>query len=423
MSSIAKLFSKDASARIALLLLTIIVIIHVAISYAFIHNNRTILRNANRDAIIQKIINTVHLVEATPVLNRSHAVKAFEDPDVHLTLSRHPEFDLQFNQLSLWSVIQALRGNYESFAISIQMEPGQWLNIKANVYSHFLLTQILLISFEIIVFGAILFSAWSINRFTQPLKNFKKAADQLGIDLHTKPLTVYGPSIVRETAEAINTMQTRIQDLISDRTLMLAAISHDLRTPITRMKLRAQFVKDHDLYQKFIHDLDEMELMISQTLSFAREDNETEESKKIDLSSLLASICNDSQDMGHQIRFYCKQQCIPYVGRPIALKRAFSNLISNATKYASKVVVSAKVRFKSITISIQDNGPGILESDLEKAFQPFYRGDPSRSRDTGGVGLGLAVTKDIITKHGGTIKLHNHQQGGLLVTIKLPALK
>lgn len=423
MKKITQLFNKGISGRTALLLLTLVVIIHIAVSYIFIYQNRDVLRNANRDETIQKIINTIHLVEATPPLNREHAVEAFADPDVHVTLSSDPEHKLQFKEISLWSINQALHGNFEAFAISIELAQNQWLNINANVYSHFLLAQVLLISFEIIVFGAILFAAWSINRFTQPLKNFKYAAEQLGMDLHAKPLAIYGPSIVRETAEAINTMQARIQDLVRDRTLMLAAISHDLRTPITRMKLRAQFVKDSAVYEKFIHDLDEMESMISQTLSFAREDNETEESVKIDLCSLLASICDDSQDMGHNVVFHCKHQHVPHIGKTISLKRAFTNLINNAIKYGNEVIVSLKLRFKSVIITIKDNGPGIPIEDLEKVLQPFYRGDPSRSRDTGGVGLGLAVTKDIITKHSGQIKLSNLPRGGLQVMIKFPALK
>jgi signal transduction histidine kinase len=420
MTIVKSIIGRGLSAKLALTALTLIVAIHIFASYAFIAHNRAILRQATRDDIIQKIINTIHLVQATPELNRQHAIEAFEDPDIHTNFSESPQFEIQFHELSLWAINETLHNNYGDFAISLEMAPNQWLNISANVYSHFLSTQILLITFEIIVFAAILFSAWSINRFTGPLKSFKSAAENLGMDLHAKPLSIYGPSIVRETAEAINTMQQRIQELIRNRTLMLAAISHDLRTPITRIKLRTHFITDEATRNKFDADLNEMETMIAQTLDFARDDSKIEKLTTLDLHSFLQSICDEMQDMGHHVTFHTKAQQVPFNGGRISLKRAITNLITNALKYGNQVNVSLKKHIKSIVISIEDNGPGIREQDLDKVLQPFYRGDLSRSKHTGGVGLGLAVTQDIIKKHGGDITLKNLNTGGLQVLIKLP---
>jgi signal transduction histidine kinase len=409
--------AKQISSRSAFLILTIFVIIHVVVSYLFIYENRVTLRNANRDQIIQKLINTIHLVEATPELNRKHAVAAIQDPNMKISLSSEPKWPLQFSDISLWAISQSLRNHYDSFAISIQMDNGAWLNINATVYSHFLMMQIILITMEFFVFGAILFAAWSINRFTAPLREFKQAADQLGMDIHAKPLSIYGPNIVRETAEAMNTMQQRIQDSVRERTQMLAAISHDLRTPITRMKLRAQFVDDKVLLAKFTHDLDEMESMIAQTLSFARDDHSSKEKVKVDLCSLMESICFDMQDVGHNVSYHSTEHTAAIQGRCIALKRAFSNLIDNGLKYGKEVTITLKKCPQHIAIHIDDNGPGIPEDELEKVLQPFYRGDKSRSKDTGGVGLGLAFVKEAISNHGGKIKLSNRKSGGLRVTV------
>ena len=418
-----KLLPKGISGSVALFILTLVVIIHVVLTYAFIEKNRSVLRQANRDEIIQKIVNAIHLVEATPALNRSNAIAAMADPDLKVTLTPEPAFELQFTEISFWAISKALHSHLESFAISIRLDDNLWLNLNATVYYHFLSTQIILISLEAIVFGAILFAAWSIHRFTRPLKEFKHAAEQLGMDLHAKPMVIYGPSIVQETAKAMNTMQQKIQDLVKDRTLMLAAISHDLRTPITRLKLRAQFIEDHELYPKMVADLDEMESLISQTLTFAREEHTTEKKIKLDLCSFIELMCDEMFDVGYKVNFQSSEKHIPFYGRPIALKRTFSNLINNAIKYGSCANVNISVKSKkNIIITIEDEGPGIPEKELKNVLQPFYRADPSRSRDTGGTGLGLSVAQDIIQFHGGKISLKNLRPKGLEVSVIFPVL-
>jgi signal transduction histidine kinase len=230
---------------------------------------------------------------------------------------------------------------------------------------------------------------------------------------------VYGPKVVREASEALNQMQNRIVQLVRNRTQLLAAISHDLRTPIARAKLRAQFIDDSEYKTQLLDDLNEMEHMISETLSFAREESRREEKKNIDLVSLLQSICDDENDMEHKVIYHADAHRIAFLGRPIALKRAFTNLINNAIRYAGDAVVTIEQRGKTIMIDIEDSGPGISESELEKVFEPFYRGEQSRSRETGGVGLGLSVARDIIFAHHGKIKLKNKKEGGLSVLIEL----
>ena len=267
----------------------------------------------------------------------------------------------------------------------------------------------------------VFFVAWSISRFTEPLKEFQKAAERLGVSFKTTTLEEYkGPPVIRETAQVMNKMQQRIKDLINDRTMMLAAISHDLRTPITRLKLRAHMFDDDELTNKTLNDLDEMEMMISEVLTFSKNENDNEVKRKLDLSSLIETICNDIADLGHPVTFNKPAKRLPYNTRELTLKRALTNLIQNAIKYGKEAIVQVKSNHKQITITVEDNGPGIPEKEIEQVFTPFYRCDHSRSRKIAGTGLGLAIAQSAIRAHGGDIILKNKKPNGLLVTVILP---
>ena len=287
-----------------------------------------------------------------------------------------------------------------------------------SIYTHLFTEQMLIIAAEIFIFATLLISVWAINRFTKPLEGFKDAAERLGIDLKIKPLDIYGPAVVREAAGAINVMQKRIVDLVQDRTQMLAAISHDLRTPITRMKLRTQFVEDEALSESYLKDLGEMEQMINETLAFAREDCSLEEESKFDLVSMLKTICDDARDMGNEVSFDEKEHRVPFKGKRLAMKRAFTNLVNNGIRYGNKVKVTISKRNRTLVIHIDDEGEGIPDDEMEQVFVPFYRREQSRSRDTGGVGLGLAVTRDIIRAHKGRVALKNRKPHGLRVSVQ-----
>lgn len=416
--SLAQRIIHRMSGKIILSIFLGIIAMHIVLLSFFLQDNRAAIQSARRDEVIQKIINAIYLVEATPIANRAHAVAAMADPVLKVTFSKKPLWPLQFKQVSFWPIIHALRNKLDAFSISIMLSPGQWLNLNAAVYSRILTQQLLMIGLEILVFGTILIVLWSMIRFTRPLKNFTNAVDKLGIDLESTPLDIDGPTVVREAARAMNKMQQRIKDLIRDRTQVLAAISHDLRTPITRMKIRSQFLDDKSLQSRFVHDLDEMEAMISETLSFAREESAKEDKVKLDLVSLLQTICEEMQDMGHKIIFDSTINRVVLTGRSLALKRAFTNLINNAIRYANAVEVHISQNNNRTLVTIKDDGPGIAQEDLTHVFQPFYRGEQSRSRDTGGVGLGLAVTADIIKAHEGRITLQNLQPHGLCVCVE-----
>lgn len=402
---------KTALVLLLLFMVHLIFVVHLFFDDSV--DNRAVRKNE----IIQKIGNVIYLVQAAPKKNRLAAIKAIDDPAIQVTLTNHPASLYQYNKFEYWKIIHTLENNIPSYFISVQLNNNQWLNIKATPYTRHILNHLFLLGLEFIIFLAVFGTLWSIDRFTAPLKKIKSSVEQLGIDLETKPFDVYGPKVVREASEALNQMQNRIMQLVHNRTQLLAAISHDLRTPIARAQLRLQFIEDSDYKTQLLNDLSEMDHMISEALSFARQDTQYEEMKPVDLVSLILSICDDAGDMGHQAAFYTNAHRIGFVGRPIALKRAFTNLINNAIRYAGGVTVSIEKHGKKITIIVEDEGSGIPESEFEKVFEPFYRGEQSRSRDTGGVGLGLAVTRDVILAHHGRIKLENKKTGGLKISI------
>ncbi len=304
--------------------------------------------------------------------------------------------------------------------ISYRLADGEWLNfmmlsprVSPIWQSRFFL------AFFVMALVVTLLSVWAVRRSTAPLALFAWAAERLGRDVNAPDLPEDGPREVHQAAKAFNDMQRRLRSLINDRTQMLAAISHDLRTPITRLRLRAEFVEDKEQRDKMLGDLEQMEEMIAATLAFARDDNANEPRKNLDLSNLVQSVCDDAADVGGDAA--CTgSQSLPFSGRPLALRRALANLVDNAVKYGERARVSLDATSKDFVITIDDDGPGIPEGELERVFEPFYRLETSRSRDTGGTGLGLAVVRSIIRAHGGEVSLSNRAQGGLRATVTLP---
>jgi len=261
---------------------------------------------------------------------------------------------------------------------------------------------------------------WGVRRATQPLALFASAAERLGVDVNADPLNEKGPGEVRRAARAFNTMQTRLKRFIQDRTQMLAAISHDLRTPITRMKLRAEFVDDDEQRRKMLSDLDEMEAMIAATLAFARDDAANEPTSTVDIAGLLANIAADARAAGHDVA-YSGPAALDLIARPLALKRAVGNLIDNAVKYGKRARITLSRVVDGVELWIDDDGPGIPDADKERVFAPFVRLESSRSRETGGTGLGLTITRNAVRSMGGDIELINRAEGGLRVRVTLPA--
>lgn len=265
--------------------------------------------------------------------------------------------------------------------------------------------------------------AYAVARMAaRPIKQLASAATELGRDIDHPPLAVKGPTEIRQAAEAFNAMQARIRRQIQHRTHMLAAITHDLQTPLTRLRLRLEKVSDPELRHKLVDDLAVMQGMVREGLDLARSMDSSETMQRLDIDSLLDSVCADASDAGQQVSLQGRTRT-SIVAQPNAMRRCLTNLLDNACKYGQRAEVSIGLdgsRDDSVLIRIRDHGPGIPEDQQEAVFEPFYRLEASRSRDTGGTGLGLAIARNIAENHGARLSLHNHREGGLEVTLSLP---
>jgi signal transduction histidine kinase len=304
--------------------------------------------------------------------------------------------------------------------VSLQLDDQTWLNFEAplveerNVESPWSVPLLGIAALAILVA-----SVWAVRRLTAPLTTLARAAEQFGRDVNAAPLSETGPRELRQATHAFNLMQERIQRFVRDRTLMVAAMSHDLRTPITRLRLRAEFVEDEEQRRRMLSDLADMESMVDSTLAFVREEASTEATASTDLVSLVGSVCEDLVGVSYVVDPAVGSR-LPYVCRPVALARCLANVVDNAVKYAGAAEVRLSTTPSSVTVIVEDRGPGIAAEDRERAFAPFTRLDPSRNRDTGGTGLGLTIARTIARAHGGDVALEDRPGGGLRVTLTLP---
>lgn len=315
---------------------------------------------------------------------------------------------------------------FHAAIVGMRFPDSGWLNVTAELEPlrpwH---SPTFLAAFLLMTIAAALLSLWAVRRMMEPLQTLANAAEALGRDVNAPPLPERGPTEIVTAAVAFNTMAGRIRRFVQDRTELLTAIGHDLRTPITRLKLRAEFVEDDEQRSKILADLEELEAMVSATLAFGRDARASEPVTPIDLAELLRTILDDAADARPDL-----QEVLQYEGpahltihaRSLSMKRALANLVTNAVNYAG----SARVRLqppdnKVLIVQVEDNGPGIPPTELDRVFEPFHRGEPSRNRETGGVGLGLAIARNIVRAHGGDITLANRSEGGLRATVTLPA--
>ncbi len=267
--------------------------------------------------------------------------------------------------------------------------------------------------------GAIPLSLFVARRLTAPIRRFSRAAEQLGLDISAAPLPETGPAELRAAAAAINGMQDRIKRFVDDRTEMLAAISHDLRTPISRLRLRAEALAVSGGRRPMIDDLQHMDRMIAATLDFARDASRGETPCRIDLVSLVETECETLADVGRDIAFRGPSH-LAFTCRPLALGRAVRNILENAVAYGGHTAVTVTDRIDRAEIAVADCGPGIPEAEQQRVFEPFTRLDPARSAEHPGTGLGLSIARNILRAHGGDIALRNREGGGLLVLLWLP---
>jgi signal transduction histidine kinase len=304
---------------------------------------------------------------------------------------------------------------------AVELKGGQWLEFSTTLPdSGPTMSPRLILALGVMAAMIALLTAWAARRLTSPLTVLADAAERLGRDVRAPPLEVSGSRELRSAAQAFNDMQASLKRLIENRTRMLGAISHDLRTQLTLLRLRAETVDLVDDRDRMLKTIGEMEDMLTATLSFARDDATSEISKRIDIGAFVSSVADDMSDAGLAVETGSIESGVVVECKPLALRRALTNLIENALKYGGKATVGMRATTTQIEVAVEDEGPGIPEDQLGRVMQPFFRLEESRNRDTGGIGLGLAIAASVVEAHGGTLTLSNRREGGLRAAIALP---
>lgn len=441
-----RLWPRSLAARTASVLIVGLVVVQVAGLGIHALDRIDVQRLAQAREIAVRVISLYRTVMMTAPERRAALMDELQhSPGIRADLSQTPPTqdlpdELPFGQRLLrvnlnlvplmgvphWRGLRILADHAHGLIIiGMRMPDGEWLNVSVPVEPlrpwH---SPTFLAAFLLMTVAAAGLTLWAVRRLTAPVRTLAAAAEALGRDVNAPPLPEDGPSEVATAAAAFNTMAARIRRFVQDRTELLTAIGHDLRTPITRLKLRAEFVDDDEQRGKMLADLEELEAMVSATLAFGRDARTTEPVSSLDLAELLRTVLDEAgdawPDLGEKLG-YDGPPHLTIRARPLALKRALANLVSNAITYGG----SAQVRLLPpadgmLLIEIEDDGPGIPPAELERVFEPFHRGEPSRSRETGGVGLGLPIARNICRAHGGDVALANRPMGGVKATVTLP---
>ena len=458
----SRLLPKSLFGQTLLILLAGLILSHVVGSWIYTMDREQAVRAVGGFAAAQRITNLTRLVQETPPERRDRLVAALSDQSFRVSLAAEPPAasadddspvaqaikDFLVDQLSLGSARPHVSaslpntpafggrhpmmgrgpmmhgfgpfGGFRELQVALPLPDGQWLSFATalpeggpSFSRQFLLSMGLMAA---IILGV---SVWVVRRVTAPLASLSAAAEKLGNDLNAPPMTETGTIEMRQASHAFNTMQARLRGLIENRTRMLAAISHDLRTPLTLLRLRTENVENAPEREKMLATIAEMDSMVATTLAFARDEAAAEAGRPTDLAALLQSIVDDMAETGLHVRMEPADPVV-HQCRPAALKRAIRNLIDNAVKFGKRTSVAITTTPRSIEITIDDEGPGIPEQELTRVFQPFYRVEASRSLETGGTGLGLAIALSTVQAHGGELTLRNRPTGGLRASIMLP---
>lgn len=307
-----------------------------------------------------------------------------------------------------------------SFHIAVALDDSRWLVVSQNKGELGAVRRFRIIA---TVFVALLLigslSLWTARGLLRPLTRLAAAAERLGREREPTLIAEMSIPEYASIARTFNEMQLRLKQFVDERTHMLAAIAHDLRTPLTRLRLFAEYVGDKTQQRQLLSDIAEMDAMINSTLAFAGDEAKSEAHSPVDMAALLISLCDNACDAGGQA-VYCGPDHAQLPCQPVAMRRALTNLVDNGCKYAQHVTVELRDEADAIVIAIDDDGPGIPPAQIEQAFAPFQRLEASRNRATGGTGLGLTIARDVIRGHGGSIRLLQAAPHGLLALIQLP---
>jgi signal transduction histidine kinase len=457
-----RLAPRSLFSRLVVVQLGVLVVALLASFAIHMHERGEQLSQASGMQAAQRIADIVKLLEPLGPEERRRIVQVFSAPPLTISLGERP-FDLDSDggaRAALFgAMLRRFLGDGRPAAVAVKERPGAVLPPMAPMKHGFMgpgaalhfgaqpgfsfVAQVrlndgalvtfdsrqpgetagwpyrLLLSLAVLLVAVLAVSLLAVRWTTRPLKALADAADELGRNIDRAPMPEKGPLEVIRAARAFNTMQERLVRHMRERAATLAAMSHDLKTPVNRLRLRAELLDDSEVKKKISQDLQEVESMVHSTLEFMRGGESAEKAQPIDVTALLESLAADAQDTGGTVAIEGAASR-PYVGRPQALKRCLGNLLDNALKYGSTATILVEDTPERLTVRVRDRGPGIPEHDLERVFEPFYRLEGSRSRGTGGTGLGLSIARNIAQMHRGTLTLHNLIDGGLEAVLTLP---
>ncbi|MGF6768035.1 signal transduction histidine kinase [Paraburkholderia sp. GAS199] len=308
----------------------------------------------------------------------------------------------------------------DAYFMAVQLRDDSWVLFIANqrrwgdLLPGRLATTLACVA--LLILAASMLATYFLAR---PIRQFAEELRQRGGDPRAGPVREAGPKELRSAIAAFNGLQAQLRKFVDDRTLMLAAISHDLRTPLTKIRLRGEFIDDEEQRARLFRDVDDLQAMADSALSFFRDDFRDEEATAFDFAGLLRTIADDYSDHGAVVR-YAGPDRLALIGRPFSLRRACMNLVDNALKWGGSADLELTCVPGGVALTVNDRGPGIASEVLEQVFDPFFRVEQSRNRSTGGMGLGLTSALAVIRAHGGDIVLSNREGGGLSVCVSLP---
>ncbi|MDR6661409.1 ATP-binding protein [Tardiphaga sp. 20_F10_N6_6] len=422
------------SGQITALVVMSIVAIHIVLSLLF-----TLMRpdpnDQERDRGHGELIAIVRLLKATPIADRSELLvnlkNAFPKFDIRpvprdatITTDNGPDYPRHSLRRLLGSDARLLTIGGAPDRIGVTLPDGDMFSFSSLPERRpgFFLGGPWVLTFLFVVISLTLLGLWAARMLSAPLSAFAKAAEEFSLNGSAEPLPERGPEEIRSVARALNRMRERIGTLIDDRTKMLAAISHDLRTPITRLRLRSEFIEDDGHRRHMLRDLDQMRSMLEAVLSFLRNDRRLEEMTLTDIATTLQLIADQFADIGHMVTYQGPSHAMA-MARPDDLHRAVTNLVENAVKFGSEANISLTMSEGGAIIDVADDGPGISDAQKSAMLQPFVRGDDARNMDheAAGFGLGLSIARAVTLAHGGELTLLDRQPRGLIVRITLPA--
>jgi signal transduction histidine kinase len=423
---------KGISGQIAALVVGSIIAIHLILTATFLIYRPD---EASIDRGHSQLVAVVQLLGAAPPAERprlfADIARAFPQLDIGSLPPGPVPATNPLDGLDPRSMHRRLGGNYRIFPlaheedihkIGIALPDGAMISAKVlpdqRQRPFWIGPWMMTLLFAVI--SVTLLGLWAARALTAPLSSFARAAESFSLNGAAAPLPERGPEEIRSVAKALNRMRERITALIDDRTKMLAAISHDLRTPITRMRLRSEFIEDEAHRSRMLGDLDQMRSMLESVLSFLRNDRRLESMTLVDIATTLQLVADQFADIGHKVAYEGSEHAMATV-RPDDLHRTITNLVENAVRFGAEATIRLKMSPDTVTIDIEDDGPGISDARKDAMLEPFVRGDDARNMDeSAGFGLGLSIAHAIVLAHSGELALIDRQPHGLIVRIELP---